>query len=151
MQTNRSTLIRALTVCAALALAVTGTAAATTSSSKAKPQTGTWAGKVSQDISLLDEPYVTKFVVNAYKGRIVGFATRVRMECDDDSVTDAQVFESWRIGQGPKLSPKGSFTLKVDSVAVQGNLGLVLAQGTVQARTRDCAGKGIWKAKRFDA
>ena len=46
---------------------------------------------------------------------------------------------------------RGSFTLKVDAVAVQGNLGLVLAQGTVQARTRDCAGKGTWKAKRFDA
>ena len=102
MQTKRSTLIRSLTVCAALALALTATAAAATPS-KAKPQTGTWAGKVSQDISLLDEPYVTKFVVNAYKGRIVGFATRVRMECDDDSVTDAQVFKSWRIGQGPKL------------------------------------------------
>ena len=150
MHPNRSTLASLLAAVAALALAVAGTAAAS-STLKSKPQTGTWAGKASQDLPLLDEPYVTKIVFNAYQGRIVGFAARIRMICDDDSVTDAQVFKSWRIGKGPKLTPMGSFTLKVDAVAVQGNLGLVLAQGTVQARTRDCSGKGTWKAKRFDA
>lgn len=146
MNRLRPTPLRLLVALAALALGLAAHATAATTA-KGKPQTGTWAGKVSQELGL-DEPYVTKLVISVYKGRVVGLAARIRMLCDDDAVTDALVSESWRIGKGPKLTPKGSFALTAGEVALQGNLGLVLAEGTVKARTSSCQGDGFWKAKR---
>lgn len=129
-------------------LAVFALAAATAATGASPmPQTGTWYGKVSQDIGL-DEPHLSKVVFTAYKGRLVGVAARIKMECDDDSYTEALVSESWRVGKGPKLSPKGSFHAKADGVRFDGNLGKILAQGTASAQFDGCHGKGTWKAKR---
>jgi hypothetical protein len=133
----------------ALAALVVVTSATAAREAKPSPQTGTWYGKVSQDIGL-DEPHLSKVVFTAYKGRLVGLAARIKMECDDDSYTEALVSESWRVGKGPKLTQAGSFYAMADGVRFDGNLGRVLAEGTANARVGGCHGKGTWKAKRVD-
>lgn len=135
-------------VVAAAALVLAGQASA----SPPRPQTGTWAGKLSQETGL-EELHTAKLVFTAYKGRLVGVAVRVRMVCDGpngDAWTDAQVSKSWRVGKGPKLSPKGSFAFVVDGVAFQGNLGKVLAEGQIKGQQDECRGEGFWKARKID-
>ena len=136
----------AVAACVASVLAANATASP---SLKSPPQSGNWWGIVTQEIGL-DEPHTSKVTFVAYRGRLVGIAARIRMECDDESWTDAQVSKGWRIGKGPKLTPKGSFFVNVGGVAFDGNLGKVLAEGTVKARVRGCAGDGFWKAKKRD-
>ena len=140
---------------AALALLVTLASLVLAGPVAAKPpkaQTGTWSGKLSQETDL-EELHTAKLVFTAYKGRLVGVAVRVRMVCDGpdgDAWTDAQVSKSWRVGKGPKLSPKGSFAFVVDGVAFQGNLGKVLAEGQIKGQQDECRGEGFWKARKID-
>jgi hypothetical protein len=143
-----NTLRRTLALGAAALAAIVLAAVASAATELKEPlQTGNWWGTVTQEIGL-DEPHTSKVTFVAYKGRLVGIAARIRMECDDESWTDAQVSKSWRIGKGPKLTPKGSFFVNVNGVAFDGNLGKVLAEGTVKARVSGCHGDGFWKAKK---
>ena len=158
MQTHISAALPRLAVARrliAVTVLVAGLAAASAAKMEAaptapKPQTGTWSGRLSQETGL-DDPHVSKLVFTAYKGRLVGVAARVRMVCDGangDAWTDALVSKSWRIGKGPKLSPKGSFAFVVDGVAFQGTLGKVLAEGQIKAQQAECRGEGFWKGRR---
>jgi hypothetical protein len=153
MRTALTTPLRLVVVTGLVTVLLTaGAVAATAALAAPKPQTGTWSGTLSQELDL-DELHTSKLVFTAYKGRLVGVAARVRMVCDGpngDAWTDALVSKSWRIGKGPKLSPKGSFAFVVDGVAFQGNLGKVLAEGQIKAQQAECRGEGFWKGKRIE-
>lgn len=153
MRTALTTPLRLIVMTGLVTALLAASAAAATSAlaGPPNPQTGTWSGKLSQEIGL-DEPHVSKLVFTAYMGRFVGVAARVRMVCDGpngDAWTDALVSRSWRIHKGPKLSPKGSFAFVVEGVAFQGNLGKVLAEGQITAQRAECRGEGFWKGKRI--
>jgi len=141
--------LTAVTTAAAL-LAVGG------STATAAPSTGSWSGELSQDLALLDEPYTTKFGIQALHGRIALVNVEVRMACGEYAIRDAQVFKHWRSGRGPQLN-NGGFTFRahanwgnkdVGVIRVSGQLGRRNATGTATASGDGCRGEGDWTAKR---
>jgi hypothetical protein len=134
-----------------LAVLTTGVAVATGGSAAMaakEPLTGTWSGTLEQDLSLIDEPYMTKIVFAAYQGRLTSIVGTVRMECPGPAVRDVRVLESWRLGKGPQLSQSGGFSVKADGAAISGALGKAAASGRASAIAGGCHGNGTWNAKR---
>jgi hypothetical protein len=139
-----------------LAAAVAAIAASSTSAAASAPvPTGTWLGTTSQTLKGLDHPYTTKVVITAYKGRLQSVTGWVRMECLDETVWDARIGKSYRVGHGPKLSTKGHFatTFKAvggQAVVMSGSLLKRGGSGSIGASSTDptCVGRGTWLVKR---
>jgi hypothetical protein len=116
----------------------------------AKPLTGTWSGKTSQDISFADdgaEPFSARITFSALNGRLAGVYTTVRMECPGPAVQDIRILKSFA-GKGPKLSQGGGFEVKVNGVSISGGLGPAGGSGRFNVARGGCHGKGTWKAMR---
>jgi hypothetical protein len=142
-----------LAVLAAFAVAVPGASAAPS------PRTGTWSGTTEQDLGL-DEPYTTRIVIKALRGRIISVAAEIRMQCDDDTILDARVFKSYRVRRGPELSRRGAFSLKVKPngqfsttegrITISGTLARRGGDGNASAQAGSCRGNGTWSADRIN-
>jgi hypothetical protein len=143
---------------AAAGAAIVAVAAPVAPGGEAAGLSGTWMGVLEQNLPMLDEPYKTPMSIQAYNGRIVSVNARVRMVCSKESILDAHVFKSFRIGKGPRLTAKGGFALKAAPnwsystkegfVAVSGALGRARGDGNASASAKGCHGNGTWKAAR---
>jgi hypothetical protein len=141
---------------AALAAVAAVTASSTSAAASAPVPTGTWSGTTYQNLNGLDHQYTTKLVITAYGGRIQSVTGWVRMECDDASVWDARIGQSFPAGRGPKLSATGHFSAAFKAVGsrqyvlMSGSLLKSHASGAIGASSSEphCAGRGAWLAKR---
>jgi hypothetical protein len=131
-------------------VALASAAPVATAAPKAKPFTGTWSGRTSQEISFADpdaEPFSVRITITALNGRLQSLATTVRMECPGPAVQDIRILKSFGSG-GPVLPKGGGFAVKVNGVSISGGLAPAGGSGRFNVAKGGCHGKGTFKLKR---
>jgi hypothetical protein len=160
-----------LTLAFTAALAPAAEATPTASTLGCTGLTGIWSGTTHQEIAPLspDGHFVDwsqHIVVRACAGRLVSLGTSVRYTCPDDTnpmAGDTTVSLDWKIGLGPRLTPRGGFSLVVRQsrniltgklvrlpipVSISGVLGGTGGSGRFDLSGGGCSGKGSWRARR---
>ncbi len=158
-----------LAVTAAMAPAAGATRSASTLGCKGL--TGIWSGMTHQELAPLspDGHFVDwdqHIVARACGGRLVSLGSSVRYTCPDDTnpmAGDITLSLYWKTGVGPKLTPRGGFTLNVVQtrniltgklvrlpipVTISGVLGGTGGSGHFNLSGGGCSGKGSWRARR---
>jgi len=151
----RKTSTQLAVVAALMASAAVGAPAA----DAAVPATGTWSGDHSQLLTHLGTadpiPFKTRMVITEYERRITSVVGTVRMECPSIvGVRDVRVLKSWKIGRGPKVSSRGSFTFWANKAYFHGRLSRSSTIGGTSATYGDgpdgplCRGIGRFNLQR---
>lgn len=138
----------------AAALIATASAAAPAADA-AVPKTGTWRGDLAHVFPPVypgGDPitYKTKMVITEYEGRIASVVATVRMDCPAQlAIRDVRVLQSWRLGHGPRVSRRGSYSFRADGAYFHGTLSKSSAIGGALATYgEDCRGVARYNLQR---
>lgn len=138
----------------AAALIATASAAAPAADA-ATPKTGTWRGDMTHvfpAVTPLSAPvtYKSKMVLVEYDGRIASVVATVRMDCPALlGIRDVRVIQSWRLGRGPRVSSRGTFTFRADGAYFHGRLSKSSTIGGATATYgEECRGVGRFNLQR---
>jgi hypothetical protein len=154
--------LKTIVLAAAVALAASIASLAHAATDQAKPLTGTWTGKTSQDIFLVDpasgetveNEWSMRLTISVLNGRILRLYTTIRSVCSGPAVRDHRVAKKWDIGRGPQVTRGGAFTVRLrgtrgTTVEIAGGLFASSGSGRLNVRAEaGCSGKGTWKLKR---
>jgi hypothetical protein len=149
ISTRLTRMLAAIVPVAALVALAIGPAA-----QAAVPKTGTWRGDMVQELPLLggiDITFKSKLVITEYEGRIATVVGTVRMECPSVvGVQDVRVLKSWRLGRGPRVSPRGTYAFRANGAYFHGVLSRSSAMGGAGATQAEpeCRGSGRYNLQR---